>query len=346
MTNKAENNKKKQATKSLLNNGNNEDQTIDTILRPTKWEDYIGQGNIKRNLKIIIDAAKSRGESSDHLLFYGQAGLGKTTLAKLVAQEMNAAMKITSGPAIEKMGDLAAILSNLEPKDILFIDEAHRLNRMIEEVLYPAMESRKLHIIIGKGAGARTISLDIPPFTLVAATTRIDLLSEPLRSRFGATFRLDYYDEADIEAIIKRSASILSIGISPEAVRVLAKASRFTPRVANRLLKRVRDYMEVYKNKTIDEEVARKTLDILEIDSLGLETHDRLLLRTIIDKFGGGPVGVNTIAASLNEDRVIVENVYEPYLLKLGLIRRTAAGRTAEPLAYTHLGKKPKGKLL
>lgn len=346
MSTKAENNNKKHTTKNLLSSGNNEDQTIDTILRPTKWGDYIGQRNIKRNLKIIIDAAKSRGESSDHLLFYGQAGLGKTTLAKLVAQEMNANIKVTSGPAIEKMGDLAAILSNLEPRDILFIDETHRLNRTVEEVLYPAMESRKLHIIIGKGAGARTISLDVPPFTLVAATTRIDLLSEPLRSRFGATFRLDYYDEVDIEAIIKRSASILGISISPEAVRILAKASRFTPRVANRLLKRVRDYMEVYKSKVIDEEVARKTLDILEIDSLGLETHDRLLLKTIIDKFSGGPVGVNTIAASLNEDRGIVENVYEPYLLKLGLIRRTAAGRAAEPLAYTHLGKKPKGKLL
>jgi holliday junction DNA helicase RuvB len=338
-------NNKEKKLNGLLKNGE-EDQTIDTILRPARWEDYIGQKNIKNNLRIIIDAAKSRGEVSDHLLFYGQAGLGKTTLAKLVSQEMSAPMKVTSGPAIEKMGDLAAILSNLEPRDILFIDEAHRLNRMVEEVLYPAMESRKLHIIIGKGAGARTISLDIPAFTLVAATTRIDLLSEPLRSRFGATFRLDYYDEKDIEAIIKRSASILGIGVTKEAVEVLAKASRFTPRVANRLLKRARDYMEVHKAGSIDEVVADKTLGILEIDGLGLEAHDRLLLATIIDKFGGGPVGVGTIAASLNEDRGIVENVYEPYLLKLGLIRRTTGGRLAEPAAYEHLGKKPKDRLL
>jgi len=345
MSEKTNNNKEKKPN-GLLKNGGDEDQTIDTILRPVSWEDYIGQRNIKNNLRIIIDAAKSRGEVSDHLLFYGQAGLGKTTLAKLVSQEMSAAMKITSGPAIEKMGDLAAILSNLEPKDILFIDEAHRLNRMVEEVLYPAMESRKLHIIIGKGAGARTISLDIPAFTLIAATTRIDLLSEPLRSRFGATFRLDYYDQKDIEAIIKRSASILGVETTPEAIEILAKASRFTPRVANRLLKRARDYMEVHKAGSIDESVADKTLRILEIDNMGLEAHDRMLLSTIIDKFGGGPVGVGTIAASINEDRGIVENVYEPYLLKMGLIRRTPGGRLAEPAAYEHLGKKSKDRLL
>lgn len=346
MVEKTANNKGKQASKSVLKNGNEEDQTIDTLLRPTAWEDYIGQRNIKRNLRVLIDAAMSRGEVADHLLFYGQAGLGKTTLAKLVAKELGSAMKTTSGPAIEKMGDLAAILSNLEPGDTLFIDEAHRLNRMVEEVLYPAMESRKLHIIIGKGAGARTISLDIPPFTLVAATTRIDLLSEPLRSRFGATFRLDYYNESDIEAIIKRSASILGVEAAPEAMKILAKASRFTPRVANRLLKRARDYMEVHKEPAVSEKVALKTLEMLEIDNVGLEAHDRLLLGAIIDKFGGGPVGVNTIAACINEDRGIVENVYEPYLLKLGLIRRTAAGRLAEPLAYSHLGRKPQDRLL
>lgn len=342
---KGTNNKDKEIIKnpSLPGEG---DETVDTILRPSKWDEYIGQEKIKKNLKIIIDAAKSRGEVSDHLLFYGQAGLGKTTLAKLVSREMNSVMKITSGPAIEKMGDLASILSNLESGDVLFIDEAHRLNRMVEEVLYPAMESRKLHIIIGKGAGARTISLDIPPFTLVAATTRMDLLSEPLRSRFGATFRLDYYEEKDIEAIIKRSASILGLKITDAAVNVLAKASRFTPRVANRLLKRARDFMEVHGQPSVDEEVAQKTLDILQVDGLGLEAHDRLLLSAIIEKFNGGPVGVGTIAASINEDRAIVENVYEPYLLKLGLIRRTAGGRTAEPLAYSHLGKKQPDRLL
>ena len=342
---KVTNNKDKEIAKKTPHSGE-VDETVDTILRPSEWDEYIGQEKIKKNLKIIIDAAKSRGEVSDHLLFYGQAGLGKTTLAKLVSREMNSVMKITSGPAIEKMGDMASILSNLESGDVLFIDEAHRLNRMVEEVLYPAMESRKLHIIIGKGAGARTISLDVPPFTLVAATTRMDLLSEPLRSRFGATFRLDYYEEKDIEAIIKRSASILGLKITDGAVKILAKASRFTPRVANRLLKRARDFMEVHGKPSADEEVAQKTLDILQVDGLGLEAHDRLLLLAIIEKFNGGPVGVGTIAASINEDRAIVENVYEPYLLKLGLIRRTAAGRTAEPLAYSHLGKKQPDRLL
>ncbi len=324
-----------------------EDQSIDTLLRPNTWGDYIGQEHIKRNLRIIIDAAMKRGEPVDHLLFYGQAGLGKTTLARLVAHEMNSPLRTTSGPAIEKTGDLAAILSNLEPSDILFIDEAHRLNRMIEEVLYPAMESRKLHIIIGKGAGARTVSIDLPPFTLIAATTRVNLLSEPLRSRFGAILRLDYYDERDIEKIIVRSAKILGVEITPSAVAILAKASRFTPRVANRLLKRARDYMEVHKKPSIDEATARDTLDMLEIDELGLEVHDRLLLTAIIDKFGGGPVGAATLAAALNEDRGVIEDVYEPYLLKLGLLKRTPAGRVAEAISYKHLNRKPKeGPLL
>ena len=317
-----------------------DDQTIDSVLRPSGWDEYIGQENVKRNLKIILEAAKMRGEAVDHLLFYGQAGLGKTTLANLVAKEMNLPIKITTGPAIEKMGDLAAILSNLEDKDILFIDEIHRLNKIVEEVLYPAMESRKLHIVIGKGAGARTISLDLPAFTLVGATTRMNLLSEPLRSRFGALFRLDYYNHEDIEAIIARSAKILGIDITPEAVAILARASRFTPRIANRLMKRARDYIEVHKSGTITEDIARKTLEVLEVDPLGLEVHDRLILETIIDKFGGGPVGVGSIAASLNEDRDVIENVYEPYLMKLGLLRRTSAGRMAEPLAFEHLKKK------
>lgn len=319
-----------------------EDQTIDSILRPSGWEEYIGQDKVKENLKIILQAARQRSEPVDHLLFHGQAGLGKTTLANLVAKEMGANIKITTGPAIEKMGDLAAVLSNLEPNDILFVDEIHRLNRLVEEVLYPAMESRKLHIIIGKGAGARTLSIDLPPFTLVGATTRVNLLSEPLRSRFGAIFRLDYYNHEDIERIIDRSAKILGIKIEPEALAVLAKASRFTPRIANRLLKRVRDYAEVHGNLVITKEVAEKTLEVLEIDALGLEMYDRLLLQTIIDKYGGGPVGVNTMAATLNEERDTIENVYEPYLIKLGLLKRTPGGRVVETLAFEHLNKKNK----
>jgi holliday junction DNA helicase RuvB len=322
-----------------------EDQNIDTLLRPTTWSEYIGQEHVKKNLKVIIEAARKRDEPVDHLLFYGQAGLGKTTLARLVAREMSSPLKTTSGPAIEKTGDLAAVLSNLEANDILFIDEAHRLNRMIEEVLYPAMESRKLHIIIGKGAGARTVSIDLPPFTLIAATTRVNLLSEPLRSRFGAILRLDYYNNKDIELILERSARILGVSMTPEAIAVIAKASRFTPRVANRLLKRARDYIQVKKKAMIDEEAAKQTMEMLDIDKFGLEAHDRQLLAVIIDKFGGGPVGVGTLAAALNEDRGAIEDVYEPYLLKLGLLRRTSAGRVAELSAYEHLGRKPKGEL-
>lgn len=322
------------------------DQSIELLLQPKRWEDYIGQNKVKKSLRIILEAARRREEPVDHLLFYGQAGLGKTTLAKLVAGEMGASLRITSGPAIEKAGDLAAILSHLEENEILFIDEAHRLNRMIEEVLYPAMESRKFHIVIGKGPGARTISLDLPPFTLVAATTRVNLLSPPLRSRFGATFKLDYYDEGDIEAIIKRSAKILGVEMEPKAVLVLAKAARFTPRTANRLLKRTRDYVEVKGGSIITEEIARQTLGILEIDSLGLENHDQAYLSTIIQKFNGGPVGVGTIAAALNEDKGIIEDVYEPYLMRLGFLRRTPAGRVVEEAATRHLGLKSSRKLL
>lgn len=322
------------------------DQTTEALLQPKGWDEYVGQAKVKKSLRIILEAARRRKESVDHLLFYGQAGLGKTTLAKLVALEMGAALRITSGPAIEKAGDLAAILSHLEESEILFIDEAHRLNRMIEEVLYPAMESRKLHIVIGKGPGARTISLDLPPFTLVAATTRVNLLSPPLRSRFGATFKLDYYDQKDIEAIINRSAKILGMQIEPRAVLTLAKAARFTPRTANRLLKRARDYLEVHGGEGVTEEIAKKTLGILEIDSLGLENHDQLFLSTIIEKFNGGPVGIGTIAAALNEDKGIIEDVYEPYLMRLGFLRRTPAGRVVEQAAFDHLGVKSSQKLL
>lgn len=321
---------------------NEEDVHIDLALRPTSWSDYVGQEKVKKNLRVILDAAAKRKESCDHLLFYGQAGLGKTTLAHLIAKEMGANMKVTSGPTLEKMGDLAAILSNLEKGDILFIDEAHRLNRQIEEVLYPALESRKLHLIIGKGTGARTFSIDLPPFTLVAATTRANLLSGPLRSRFGASFKLDYYKVADIETILKRSANLLGIKLDNEAIASIAKASRFTPRVANRILKRVRDYAEVNDLKEIDVKTAKATLEMLEIDELGLEPTDRDLLRAIIDKFHGGPVGIQTLAAAMNDDRGIIEDVYEPYLMSIGLLNRTPSGRIATREAYKHLGYKIK----
>lgn len=315
-----------------------DDPNLELILRPQSFEEYIGQENVKRGLRIMIQAAKKRNEVIDHLLFYGQAGLGKTTLAHLVAKEFGSNFKITSGPAIEKAGDLAAILTNLEPQDILFIDEAHRLNRLIEEILYPAMESRRLNIVIGKGPAARTISLELPPFTLIAATTRINLLSSPLRSRFGAVFRLDYYKEEEIEAIIRRSASILGIDIKEEAIRILARASRFTPRVANRLLKRSRDYLEVYGGEAVGEKEVTKILEILDIDELGLEAHDRKLLEIIIKDFRGGPVGASALAATLNEEKGVIEEVYEPYLIKLGLLRRTPLGRVASLKAYEHLG--------
>ncbi len=323
-----------------------DEEIIDLALRPTTWGDYIGQGKLKKNLRVILDAAKKRGETCDHLLFYGQAGLGKTTLAHLIAKEMGASFKVTSGPTLEKMGDLAAILSNLEKGEVLFIDEAHRLNRQIEEVLYPAMESRKLHLIIGKGPGARTLTLDLPPFTLIAATTRANLLSGPLRSRFGASFKLDYYSTEDIEAILGRSATLLGVVAEPAALRVIAEASRFTPRTANRLLRRVRDYSEVNNLTTITEAAARSTLEMLEIDQLGLEPTDRQLLLTIIEKFHGGPVGIQTLAASLNDDRGIIEDVYEPYLMSIGLLNRTPAGRLVTPAAYKHLGYKNDGSFL
>ena len=315
------------------------DETVDSALRPLNFGDYIGQDRVKGNLKMMIEAAKKRTEPIDHLLFYGQAGLGKTTLAMIVAKEMNANIKVTSGPVLEKTGDLAAILSTLDEGDILFIDEAHRINRTIEEMLYPAMESRKLHLVIGKGPAARMMTLDLPQFTLIAATTRVNLLTSPLRSRFGGLFRLDYYNPEDIEKIIERSAKILGVSISSEAITILASASRFTPRIANRLLKRVRDLVEISEKRIVDESAARKVLSMFEIDELGLEEHDRRLLSTIIDRFRGGPVGLGSLSAALGEDRGTIEDVYEPYLLKIGLLSRTSQGRIATDEAYQHLKK-------
>lgn len=323
-----------------------EDRSIDQALRPMAWGEYVGQEKIKGSLRILIEAARKRKESADHILFCGAAGLGKTTLAYLVAKELNASVRTTSGPALEKAGDLAAILTNLEPGEVLFVDEAHRVNRIIEEVLYPAMESRKLHLVVGKGPSARTLSLDLPPFTLIAATTRENLLSQPLRSRFGATFRLGYYKEEDIQSIIHRSAKILGVNVAPGAVAILARASRATPRVANRILKRARDYAEVHGKDVVDEGVSQKTLELLEIDEVGLELQDRRLLEVIIHKFSGGPVGLNTLSAALNEEKGAIEEIYEPYLMTLGFIQRSAAGRIVLPAAYDHLGISRKGELL
>lgn len=318
----------------------------DASLRPTHWEEYVGQDTIKTNLQLIINAAKERGESCDHLLLYGQPGLGKTTLAYLIGIHMGSHVRSTSGPALEKTGDVAALLSNIEPYEILFIDEAHRINKQVEEVLYPAMESRKLHLIVGKGPAARTFSLDLPPFTIVAATTRINLLSAPLRSRFGATFRLDYYTERDLEKIIARSATILGVTITDDACATLARVARFTPRIANRLLRRSRDYAQVHRTAGIDSDVIAHTLRLLDIDPLGLEQTDRELITTIITKFNGGPVGLKALGASLNEDVGTIEDVYEPFLIKLGFLRRTSTGRTATTHAYEHFGYTPKNPLV
>jgi Holliday junction DNA helicase RuvB len=333
---------------SAKNNLAREDKILDQALRPQKWDEYIGQELIKKNLKILIAAAQERKEPIEHLLFYGPAGLGKTTLALLIAKELNSQIKITSGPVIERVGDLASLLTNLSPGDILFIDEAHRLNKTIEEVLYPAMESRSLDIIIGKGPSARSIQLELPPFTLIAATTRMALLSSPLRSRFsGGTFRLDFYNQDEIKKIILRSAKLLGVIIDDEAAREIAKRSRFTPRIANNLLKRCRDYAQVYNKSVIDPGIAEETLKLLEIDEHGLTAHDRQILEILIEKFGGGPVGLQTISAATSEEEETIEEVYEPYLIQLGFIERTPRGRVATQNAYKHLNKKaPQKKLI
>jgi len=318
-----------------------EDASLDATLRPKKWGEYIGQEKIKENLKIFIEAAKKRGDTLEHILLYGPPGLGKTSLSHIIAQEMGAAMKITSGPAIEKVGDLAAILTNLAPRDILFIDEAHRLNKQIEEVLYPAMEDGVLDIIIGKGPSARTIQLDLPPFTLISATTRIGLLSSPLRSRFGLTFRIGFYKTDDIKKILQQSANTLSVKSEEKGLELIAKSSRYTPRVANRLLKRARDFSQVRGDNIITEAIARKSLRMLEVDELGLEPTDRRILEVLIEKFNGGPVGIQTLSAATSEEENTIEEIYEPYLLQLGFLQKTPRGRMATPLAYKHLGLKP-----
>lgn len=315
-----------------------EDVQIESSLRPKLLEEYVGQEKIKKNLSIYIQAAKNRGESLDHLLFYGPPGLGKTTLAGIIAAEMGVQIKITSGPAIEKQGELAAILSNLQENDILFIDEIHRLNRQVEEILYPAMEDYSLDIMIGKGPTARSIRLDLPHFTLIGATTRYGMLSAPLRDRFGVISRLEFYTADELSDIVKRSSRLLNIKIDTDGAYEVAKRSRGTPRLANRLLKRVRDVAEVKYDGKVNLDIAKEALDMLDVDPFGLDHLDREVLETIIFKFNGGPVGLDTIAAATGEDSGTIEEVYEPFLIKHGFINRTPRGRVATPLAYRHLG--------
>ena len=315
-----------------------EDVKIENNLRPLSLEDYIGQEKVKRNLKVYIEAAKERGDSLDHVLFYGPPGLGKTTLAGIIANEMGTHLKVTSGPAIEKPGEMAAILNNLQEGDVLFVDEIHRLNRQVEEVLYPAMEDYEIDIMIGKGATARSIRLELPKFTLVGATTRAGLLSAPLRDRFGVVSHLEFYSVKDLETIIIRSASVLNVDIDTKGAHELARRSRGTPRLANRLLKRVRDFAQVKYDGRITGEVADYALNLLDVDKDGLDRNDRLILQTIIGKFGGGPVGIETLAASIGEDSGTLEDVYEPYLIQNGFINRTPRGRVATPAAYANLG--------
>lgn len=314
-----------------------EDVRIENHLRPQLLEDYIGQAKAKEMLKIYIEAAKARGEALDHLLFYGPPGLGKTTLAGIIANEMNVNMKITSGPAIEKPGEMAAILNNLQEGDVLFVDEIHRLNRQVEEVLYPAMEDFAIDIMLGKESSARSIRLDLPHFTLVGATTRAGLLTAPLRDRFGVVQKLEFYTPAELQVIVERSAAVLGVGIDPEGAAEIARRSRGTPRLANRLLKRVRDFAQVKYDGVITKQVADFALDILDVDKVGLDNNDRSILLMMIEKFGGGPVGLETLAAALGEDAGTLEDVYEPYLLMNGFLNRTPRGRVATQLAYQHL---------
>lgn len=319
---------------------NDNEEIIESTLRPKTWANYIGQDRIKKHLKVIIDAAKERNESPDHILLYGPAGLGKTTLAYLVAKEAQSNIRTTSGPIIEKSGDLVAILTNLNDGDFLFIDECHRINKFVEEYLYSAMEEFKLNLILGRGPMAKTIDIKLPRFTLIAATTRVDLLSAPLRSRFGAVLQLNFYNQEEIEKIVRKSAKLLNAEISEDAIKEIAKRSRFTPRTANKLLKRVRDFAQIENKNIITSELADKALDFLEVDELGLEPSDIKILETIIKKFNGGPAGLQALSASTSEEKNAILEIYEPYLIQLGLIKRTSKGRLATELAYKHLGIK------
>jgi Holliday junction DNA helicase RuvB len=320
-------------------NSAKEEAFLDQTLRPSIWEEYIGQKNIKENLQILLRAAKERSHPPEHIMFYGPPGLGKTTLAHLVAKEIGGVLKVTSGPTIEKVGDLASIITNLNAGDILFVDEIHRLNKSIEEVLYPAMESGNLNIILGKGPSARTIQLELPPFTLVAATTRIAMVSAPLRSRFsGGVFKLDFYTEDDIKKILSRSSKILGVEPTEKALSLIAQRSRYTPRTANYLLKRCRDYAQIHKRK-LDEKTAEEAMNLIGVDEFGLLPSDRELLGAIIDKFKGGPVGLSTISAAMSEDEGTIEEYNEPYLLQIGFLERTPRGRTATDAAYKHMAR-------
>ena len=317
----------------------NEESFFEATLRPQILDDYVGQQKIKDNLQILIDAAKGRKDTLEHILLYGPPGLGKTTLAHIIAREVGSNIKITSGPAIEKAGDLASLLTNLQENDILFIDEIHRMNKTIEEILYPAMEDYALDIILGKGAGAKAVRIDLPKFTLVGATTRIGLLSSPLRDRFGMTYRLDFYEDEEIEKILDRASRILNIEMDLHGKKEIATRARKTPRIANRLLKRVRDYAQVKGRGKINKDIAHTALSLMEVDHLGLDANDRRILAALIEKFAGGPVGLSSLAAATSEDAGTIEDIYEPYLLRLGLLARTPKGRVATPAAYDHLQK-------